>query len=121
MSYEPTNWKTGDVVTSAKLNKLEQGVASGGGMVVTMTFASDTGKHSLDKNYKEISEAVQSGIMPVFIEQTAETLYGVFSLSLFGFHNGAYAVALLMFDETVTQLVFTADSETGVLQTDGTE
>lgn len=27
MSYEPTNWKTGDVVTSEKLNKLEEGVA----------------------------------------------------------------------------------------------
>lgn len=27
MAYEPTNWKSGDVVTSAKLNKLEQGVA----------------------------------------------------------------------------------------------
>lgn len=28
MAYEPTNWKSGDVVTSAKLNKLEQGVAN---------------------------------------------------------------------------------------------
>lgn len=27
MSYEPTNWKTGDVVTSAKLNKIEGGVS----------------------------------------------------------------------------------------------
>lgn len=33
MAYEPTNWKTGDVVTSAKLNKLEQAVAGGGGGV----------------------------------------------------------------------------------------
>ncbi len=30
MSYEPTNWKTGDVITAEKLNKLEDGVASGG-------------------------------------------------------------------------------------------
>lgn len=28
MAYEPTNWKAGDVVTSAKLNKLEQGLAN---------------------------------------------------------------------------------------------
>jgi hypothetical protein len=27
MSYDPTNWKTGDVVTSAKLNKIEGGVS----------------------------------------------------------------------------------------------
>lgn len=30
MSYTPTNWQTGDVVTAEKLNKLENGVASGG-------------------------------------------------------------------------------------------
>lgn len=36
MSYEPTNWKTGDVVTSAKLNKLENGVANGGAKVLTV-------------------------------------------------------------------------------------
>ena len=32
MSYEPTNWKAGDVVTSAKLNKMEQGIAASGGI-----------------------------------------------------------------------------------------
>lgn len=31
MSYTPTNWKAGDTVTSAKLNKIEQGIASAGG------------------------------------------------------------------------------------------
>lgn len=31
MSYTPTVWNAGDVVTAEKLNKLEQGVAEGGG------------------------------------------------------------------------------------------
>ncbi len=31
MSYIPTNWKAGDTVTSAKLNKMEQGIANVGG------------------------------------------------------------------------------------------
>ena len=26
MSYEPTNWKKGDKVTSTRLNKIEQGI-----------------------------------------------------------------------------------------------
>ena len=26
MAYEPTEWKTGDVITAEKMNKLEQGV-----------------------------------------------------------------------------------------------
>ena len=30
MAYEPTNWKNGDVITAEKLNKLENGVGSGG-------------------------------------------------------------------------------------------
>lgn len=33
MAYEPTIWQAGDTITSAKLNKLEQGVAEGGGGV----------------------------------------------------------------------------------------
>lgn len=32
MSYTPTTWAAGDVVTSAKLNKLEQGVAAADGI-----------------------------------------------------------------------------------------
>lgn len=32
MSYTPTTWSKGDVVTSAKLNKLEQGVAAADGI-----------------------------------------------------------------------------------------
>lgn len=40
MSYTPTNWKAGDVVTSAKLNKMEQGIAAGGGIrVVHLTMS----------------------------------------------------------------------------------
>lgn len=30
MSYTPTNWQTGDVITAALLNKMEQGIAEGG-------------------------------------------------------------------------------------------
>lgn len=71
MSYTPTEWKTGDVVTSAKLNKLEQGVADAGGggidaLVVTFTATVDdqTGKItgvSSNKTVSEIVSAVESG------------------------------------------------------------
>lgn len=29
MSYEPTNWEDGDTITTARLNKIEQGIAEG--------------------------------------------------------------------------------------------
>ena len=45
MAYEPTEWSTGDVVTAAALNKMEQGIASGGG-----AFIVDVVDPNLDPN-----------------------------------------------------------------------
>lgn len=56
MSYEPTTWKAGDTVTSAKLNKIEQGIAAGGGILI----AHPTIKNNfptLDKTWQEIHDA----------------------------------------------------------------
>lgn len=62
MSYEPTNWKDGDLVTSAKLNKLEQGVAAGGGITfVEMDSKSNT--YTLNKTWQEIYDAAKSGVV----------------------------------------------------------
>lgn len=51
MSYEPTTWEAGDVVTSAKLNKMEQGIASNGILIVHVTSG------TLDKTWQEIHDA----------------------------------------------------------------
>ena len=53
MSYEPTNWKDGDLVTSAKLNKMEQGIANGGGIL----FCNEDSNGRLDKTWQEIYDA----------------------------------------------------------------
>lgn len=56
MSYTPTVWNAGDVVTAEKLNKLEQGVAEGGGGGATFpTFAYDGRVWSCDMTYAEVS------------------------------------------------------------------
>ena len=43
MAYEPTVWQAGDTITSVRLNKLEQGVAQGGGgtLVVEVEVVED--------------------------------------------------------------------------------
>ncbi len=51
MSYTPTQWKAGDTVTSAKLNKMEQGIANGGIMAI---HANENGV--LDKTWQEIHD-----------------------------------------------------------------
>ena len=61
MSYTPTNWKTGDVVTSAKLNKLEQGVADAGLGALVATFTLSESGTACDKTYAEIDAAYQNG------------------------------------------------------------
>ena len=56
MSYTPTEWVSGDVITAAKMNKLENGVANaggGGGGVLKVTSSGGT----LDKTWAEIYAA----------------------------------------------------------------
>ena len=57
MSQEPTVWKDGDLVTSAKLNKMEQGIASGSGGSLIVHANDQTGE--LDKTWREIYDAIQ--------------------------------------------------------------
>lgn len=59
MSYEPTNWRDGDVVTSAKLNKIEQGIAAGGGVLIV--HINEQGV--LDKTWQEIYDAVPNVVL----------------------------------------------------------
>lgn len=52
MAYEKNTWQSGDVVTSAKLNNIENGIASGGVVICTL----DENNH-LDKTYAELKTA----------------------------------------------------------------
>lgn len=55
MSYTPTNWKKGDVVTSEKLNNMESGIAGAGQLVVEFSWNYDGADPVLVAN-KTISE-----------------------------------------------------------------
>lgn len=68
MSYTPTNWQKGDAITAEKLNKLENGVASGGSkgasiLIAEETKTSDGGTvtYTLDKTWNEIHECLANG------------------------------------------------------------
>ena len=69
MAYEPTQWKTGDVVTSAKLNKLENAVAnSAEGSILKVNNLDGT----LDKTWQEIYNAFLSGTVVVTYEDIGQ-------------------------------------------------
>lgn len=65
MSYEPTVWKSGDTVTSAKLNKLEQGLANNSQVFLVYLIS---GENRLDKTMGEILDAFQQKTVLVKIE-----------------------------------------------------
>ena len=69
MAYEPTVWKSGDTVTSAKLNKLEQGVANagGGGSSGGVLFVTVGESNICDKSYNDIKTAIEDGILPILV------------------------------------------------------
>lgn len=63
MAYEPTNWQAGDTVTSAKLNKMEQGISDNGVLEINATVNIAAGEVRLDKTWQEIYNANNSIII----------------------------------------------------------
>lgn len=104
MSYTPTTWAAGDTVTAAKLNKLEQGVASGGGvLVVTGTLSDNT--VTLDKTWQEITDALKAGIVTVYLEEDEDTQGSEVVISCL--HGVDYRVV------TVSERIYIASSASG--------
>lgn len=111
MSYTPTTWAAGDTVTAAKLNKLEQGVASSGGvLVVNMVYDEEKGNDYTDKTWKEIHDApmaviVQESSLPgVSVKSTGpvarvEHNSSEYSVSYYGYSlNGEITVVKIVTD-----------------------
>ena len=84
MSYTPTEWKSGDVVTSQKLNKLEEGVANaGGGGLLLICAEQDEQTMVLNYTFGEIKAAVRAGgaiYIKLDMDQT-ELYYPLYALS----------------------------------------
>lgn len=64
MSYTPTEWTSGDVITAEKLNKLEGGVAESGagsdnGPLFVRFLENDAWR--LDASFNQVKDAVDAG------------------------------------------------------------
>lgn len=93
MAYEPTTWQAGDTVTSAKLNKIEQGIAKGGIRIVHLI---DTGEVSnatqmpimrLDITPSDLEEMLNNGQMPMLYTETES---GINYISLYAYNIDLY-------------------------------
>lgn len=88
MSYIPTTWETGDVITAEKLNNMESGIAGAGGSGAGLFVIHATGvahpsnpqtQPTFDKTYAEVSSAFNSGLIPtVVFSNDSATLQAMF-------------------------------------------
>lgn len=72
MGYTPTTWSTGDTITAQAMNKIENGIA-GAGSVLVCTSSYNNGGYTLDKTVQEIYDAYLAGT-PVYIKYQYGTL-----------------------------------------------
>lgn len=113
MAYTKNTWASGDVVTSAKLNNIENGIASGGVLVVNAALNNEE-LYELDKTYTDIVASpecivyVPDSLNPNFIYRGR-----IICTSEFG---GVYSVILDKASLSATDpLGFAANSPTGTL------
>lgn len=71
MSYIPTEWHSGDTITSAKLNKLENGVANNGALGVQIAQAPNN-NITLQMEAGELFEACNKQLVYIYQETTTE-------------------------------------------------
>lgn len=108
MSYEPTQWKAGDTVTSAKLNKLEQGVANSSiqnNVILNINTTFENNIIILDKTWQEIydSEAIIKVIKMFFPDNIKEYAYIIYIYN----ENDKYYIA----DQDGVEFVASAPDE----------
>ena len=121
MAYEPTVWQTGDVVTAEKMNKLEQGVASGGsGMMIV--HISQQGV--MDKTWHEIDTAIGAGKLIYTYDAPSgngAALYFIDHPFLDSYGDNKYHVTASQVGSSDDQVIFVADSENDYPYIDTTE
>lgn len=63
MAYEPTVWKSGDKITSAKLNKVENALSGTNKVYFIDTTVDDGGNITLSETYQQIANKFADGVV----------------------------------------------------------
>jgi len=114
MAYTKQTWQNGDVITAEKLNHMEDGIASGGTLVIGCT--NNDGNIVLDKTWQEINNFYLNGGSAVIIFPYDETdTYIMSVIRVYIDNNNSYRVIGLTasYNNTTTVFVFQADSASG--------
>ena len=95
MAYEKNNWQSGDVVTSEKLNHLEDGVSNAGGTLVIGGFSNNqygnvTG--TSDKTWQEIHDALAAGKECIAIFHDGDMVWRAVIIRVYYDGEGTYVI-----------------------------
>lgn len=120
MSYTPTTWKAGDIVTSAKLNKIEQGISTAtanGNILIVNAIYDDEDISTLDKTWKEIYNAMLVGSVIIIENTSTNNVYQNNVISAI-YKNDKYYIETVFFAEGPSGIVpiqwtFSTTSENG--------
>ena len=108
MSYTPTSWSTGDTITAAAMNKIENGIANAGGGVSGLCTDTDG---TLNKTYNEIVAMITAGTLPFLFFEDATDTYSLLPLYYIG-SDGVYEVDFLFSSgDTRNYISSTADGD----------
>ncbi len=76
MAYVKQNWETGELITSQKLNHMEDGIAEGGGNYYVHA-SGDYSTVTIEEDLDDIVTAIESGqnVMMIYEDNYASKLY----------------------------------------------
>lgn len=108
MAYTKNTWVTGDIVTSAKLNHMEDGIANASGLVVHLNNNGE-----LDKTWQEIADAFPAVYIIDYLNECKSIVTSVLPAD----EHDPYAVVEYTPAGGVTT-TYTTDTNTGYPSTD---
>ncbi len=110
MAYTKNTWNTGDIVSSQKLNHMEDGIADAGGIMVI-----NNTDNTLDKTWQEVYDAISQGSLVMLQDRdtTSPEEYGIltyFVTQVF-LEDNEYSVKLAsVYGENIVTMGFTANN-----------
>lgn len=107
MSYTPNTWANGDVITSAKLNNMEQGIANAGGGGGGALFVNDV-EGTLDKTWQEIFDAMSETIVAILKNDGDTEKYSFMVVDAYA-DEGEYGVIAKTAASDATYIATSAD------------
>ena len=107
MSYTPTTWAAGDTVTSAKLNKIEQGIVTASNNSGVFVVEMDGKTSTLEATAGEIYQAFKDGKI-IYIHLSSSSMDAYFGIGSMHVEESGFMFFAM---SAQTTIAFTANSE----------